>query len=110
VSVLFSDGTSGTDAIWRLGRRHPDLKPAFIETSSPSCLQSLADVSGHPTPSMLRGEIDKFDRPEVPVNIFHIKPQFLEEVVAELDALGEQRLVILHGGETFQFSSKPNVR
>jgi len=102
-SVLFSGDTSGTEQIWTLGRRCANLKAAFIETSFPNRLQKLADASGHLTPSMLCRELAKFDRSEVPVKIFHIKPQFLEEVVMELEALGEQRLEVLHGGETFRF-------
>jgi hypothetical protein len=52
----------------------------------------------------------KFDRHEVPVKIFHIRPQFLEEGVTELEALGKQHLKVLLGGEIFRFSFKPKVR
>ena len=54
------------------------------------------------TPSMLAGELVKFDRPEVPVGIFHIKPQFLDELRTELAALNDPRLQILYGDEEFQ--------
>lgn len=103
VSVLFSGDTSTTEAIWELGRNTAGLQAAFIETSFPNRLHDLAIASGHLTPATLVQELAKFDRPDVPVKIFHIKPQFLEEVVTELDALGEARLQVLHGGERFQF-------
>jgi len=102
-AVLFSGDTASTEEIWELGRSCDSLCSAFIETSFPNRLQSLAEASGHLTPAMLAGELKKFDRPDVPVKIFHIKPQFLEEVVAELEALGEQRLQVLYGGEIFRF-------
>lgn len=100
--ILFSGDTAATEDIWQLVRGC-ELSAAFIETSFPNRLQSLAEASGHLTPAMLAGELVKFDRPDVPVKIFHIKPQFLEEVVAELEALGEQRLQVLYGGEIFRF-------
>jgi len=103
VSLLFSGDTAHTEEIWELGRRCRNLQAAFIETSFPNRLQGLAEASGHLTPLMLAGELRKFDRPDVPVKIFHIKPQFLEEVVAELETLGEERLQVLHGGELFRF-------
>lgn len=40
--------------------------------------------AGHLTPGMLTKELDKLDKPEVPVKIFHMKPQYLEEISAEL--------------------------
>jgi hypothetical protein len=61
----------------------------------------LAAASGHLTPALLRGELTKLGRDELPVKIFHIKPRFRDETVAELNALGDARLQILHGGEEF---------
>jgi len=103
-SVLFSGDTGVTEDIWQLGRGRRDLLLAFIETSFPDRLGGLAIASGHLTPSMLQGELAKFDRPDVPVKIFHVKPQFLAEVEAELAALGDLPLEILKGGENFHFA------
>lgn len=100
-SLLYSGDTGGTESLWRLARSCSRLAIAFIETSFPDRLAALAAASGHLTPATLRGELAKLGRDEVPVKIFHIKPQFLGEIVAELNALGEGRLQILHGGEEF---------
>lgn len=43
------------------------------------------------------------ERPQAAVKVFHLKPHFLAEIVAELDALEDPRLQILHGGEEFLF-------
>lgn len=102
-SVLFSGDTTCTEGIWALARACRELKAAFVETSFPDRLKQLAQASGHLTPALLAGELRKFDRPDVPVKIFHIKPQFLAEVVAELEALGDPRLQVLQGGEVFRF-------
>ena len=56
----------------------------FFETSFPDRLKSLTQQAGHLAPGMLTKELDKLDKPEVPVKIFHMKPQYLEEISAEL--------------------------
>ena len=56
----------------------------FFETSFPDRLKSLTQQAGHLAPGMLTKELDKLDKPEAPVKIFHMKPQYLEEISAEL--------------------------
>lgn len=102
-SVLFSGDTAATDTLWSMGRGCAGLKAAFVETSFPDRLAKLAAASGHLTPAGLRGELLKFGRADVPVKIFHMKPQFLKEILTELDALGDERLQVLQGGEEFLF-------
>lgn len=99
--LLHSGDTGVTGAVWSLARDCPQLKIAFVETSFPNRLAALAEASGHLTPALLRQELAKLGRDAVPVKIFHIKPQFLAEIVAELNALGDGRLQVLHGGEQF---------
>jgi hypothetical protein len=65
-------------------------------------LETLALQTGHLTPGMLDKELAKLDKPEVPVKIFHMKPQYLEEISAEL-ALCQKRCRILDGNERLVF-------
>jgi len=102
-SLLFTGDTATTESVWEEAQNYPDLKIAFVETSFPNRLEKLAMASGHLTPSLLQKELDKFARPEVPVKIFHMKPQFLGEIESELDALKDDRLQVLRGGEEFLF-------
>jgi len=51
---------------------------------------------------MLVKELDELDKPEVPVKIFHMKPQYLEEISAEL-ASCQKYVQILDGNERFVF-------
>jgi ribonuclease BN (tRNA processing enzyme) len=102
-SILFSGDTGSTDDFWEMGRTCPEIKAVFVETSFPNRLSELADASGHLTPASLRDELKKFDRTDVPVKIFHMKPQFLQEILAELNSLGDDRLQVLEGGEKFLF-------
>lgn len=102
-SVLFSGDTGATDDLWEMGKTSPELKAVFVETSFPNRLAELAEASGHLTPARLRDELIKFDRTDVPVKIFHMKPQFLQEILAELNSLGDDRFQVLQGGEIFLF-------
>ena len=74
----------------------------FVETSFPGRLELLAQQTGHLTPGMLIKELDKLDKPEVPVKIFHMKPQYLEEIGAEL-ASCQKQCRVLNGNERFIF-------
>ncbi len=100
-SLLHSGDTGATDALWSLGRCCPGLKSAFVETSFPNRLGELAEKSGHLTPAQLAKELDKLDRPDVAVKVLHMKPQFLDEILSELNDLGDGRLQVLRGGEEF---------
>ncbi len=102
-TILFSGDTAPTEDLWNLARSCPHLKAAFIETTFPDRLSELAMVSGHLTPASLQGELEKLARPAVPVKVFHAKAQFLEEILAELNDLHNERLQVLGGGEEFSF-------
>jgi ribonuclease BN (tRNA processing enzyme) len=102
-SVLHSGDTSTTADLWALGHGCNDLRLAFVETSFPNRLAEIATASGHLTPAMLQGELAKLARPELPVRIFHMKPQFIGEIRVELDELHDPRLQMLDGGEVFNF-------
>ena len=100
-SLFYSGDTSTTDAIWEMADSCPDLKIAFIETSFPNRLERLAHISGHLTPDMLKVELEKFGDRNIPIKVFHMKPQYLEDLQAELAALNDDRLQVLDGGEVF---------
>ena len=101
-AILYSGDTSTTEALWSFGKSADELAAVFVETSFPDRLETLALQTGHLTPGMLDKELAKLDKPEVPVKIFHIKPQSLEEISAEL-ALCQKRCRILDGNERFVF-------
>lgn len=101
-SILYSGDTSSTDDLWELGKGCERLAAVFVETSFPNRLEELALATGHLTPSLLSRELAKLDKPEVPVKIFHMKPQYLDEIRAEL-ACSQERCRILDGNERFVF-------
>lgn len=101
-AVVFSGDTAATDRLWEVASANPKLKAAFIETSFPNAMQDIADVSGHLTPQTLRDELPKLTR-DVPIFIYHIKPRFYDEVVAELKELREREIHILEQGRDYEF-------
>ena len=77
------------------------MAAVLVETSFPTRLEALAVETGHLTPGLLMKELEKLDKPEVPVKIFHMKPQYLEEITAELKVLLSCQL--LNDNERFEF-------
>lgn len=51
---------------------------------------------------MLEKQLTKLDRDDVPVYIFHMKQQYLDELHAELSQVPHPRLTVLNGGEIFE--------
>ncbi|PLX78395.1 MAG: MBL fold metallo-hydrolase [Desulfuromonas sp.] len=101
-SMFYSADTSTTDDLWQMARGCEDLKIAFVEASFPNRMENLAKISGHLTPAMLQQELLKFGDRDIPIKVFHMKPQFLEELQTELAALNDDRLQVLDGGEVFE--------
>lgn len=98
-TVLYSGDTHHTEDIWRLARQMPDLKAAFVESSYPDHMADLAVRSKHLTPSMLRKEFEKLGRPDLRLYVFHMKPRFRDQIVAELYALNIPNLSVLEEGQ-----------
>jgi hypothetical protein len=71
-----------------------------VETAFPNRLATLAKASGHLTPEMLREEIGKMP-PELPIWVYHIKPQLYQETAEELAKIDPTRIHILEQGKTY---------
>jgi ribonuclease BN (tRNA processing enzyme) len=97
---VYSGDTGPTDALWRLARTMPGLKAIIVETAFPNRLDELARVSGHLTPGMLQREIDKMPA-DLPIWVFHIKPQLFEETAGELANIDPTRIHTLEQGKTY---------
>lgn len=98
-TVLYSGDTHHTEDIWRLAGQVPDLKAAFIESSYPDHMADLAVRSKHLTPMMLRKEFEKLGRPDLRLYVFHMKPRFRNQIVAELRTLEIPNLSVLEEGQ-----------
>ena len=97
---LYSGDTGPTERLWRVAREMRGLRALIVETAFPNRLAALARVSGHLTPDMLRREIDKMPA-DVPIWIFHIKPQLFQETAEQLATIDPTRIHTLEQGKTY---------
>ncbi|MEX0799437.1 MAG: 3',5'-cyclic-nucleotide phosphodiesterase [Bacteriovoracaceae bacterium] len=104
VAVLFTQDTKATDRIWEIGKTYKNLKAIFCEVSFPNKLQNVADLSDHHTPASMKKEIAKMPG-KVPIYLGHLKPNYQEELIQEINALKEERLHILYADDVrFHFN------
>jgi len=96
---IYSGDTYETEALWSIAARTPNLKGAFIETSFPNEFHRLAQESKHLTPKLLEQEFTKIGRPDLPLYVFHMKPQFRERIAEQLQDLAIPNLTILQEGQ-----------
>lgn len=101
-AVLHIGDTGPTDQVWHVARQARHLKAVVVETTFPTRLEGLAEASGHLTPQTLEGELAKLGR-EVPVFVYHLKPQFLPEIRREIRGRFGSRVRILEQGATYEF-------
>jgi len=97
---VYTGDTGPTERLWKAAREMRGLKALIVETAFPNRMAPLARTSGHLTPEMLQREIDKMP-PDVPVWIFHIKPQLYEETAEELAKIDPTHIHILEQGKTY---------
>jgi cAMP phosphodiesterase len=102
-SIAVSGDTGPTHAFWREVNRAEGLRALLVETSLPTRLQELANLSGHLTPSTLAGELAKLDRNGFPILLYHLKPAFASEVRRELASLRLEHVRVLTMGDEFHF-------
>lgn len=96
---VYSGDTGPTSRLWEAAREMRGLKAVVVETTFPNRLGALARISGHLTPEMLVREMDKM--PDLPVWVYHVKPQFYEETAEELARIDSGRIEILEQGKTY---------
>ncbi|HEY3065684.1 MAG TPA: 3',5'-cyclic-nucleotide phosphodiesterase [Methylomirabilota bacterium] len=96
---VFSGDTGPTEALWRAARGL-NVKAVVLECAFPNRLGAIADASRHMTPARVRREMEKLP-PNVPVWIYHVKPQFAEETAEELARIDGARLLMLEQDKTY---------
>ena len=97
---VYRGDTGPTERLWRVAKDMRGLKAIIVETAFPNRLHALARVSGHLTPEMLQREIDKIPA-DVPIWVYHIKPQLLQESAEELANIDPTRIHTLEQGKTY---------
>lgn len=97
---VFSGDTGPTEAIWKAARGLRGLRAIILECAYPNRLAGLADVACHMTPERIARELPKLP-PGVPVWIYHLKPQFYDEIADELSRIDPARVSIVEQDKTY---------
>jgi ribonuclease BN (tRNA processing enzyme) len=83
--ILFTGDTGYNQELFDLIRfLGPELKACFIEASFPNRMDKIATVSHHLTPNLIMKGLDGVLSPSTRVIAYHIKPKYMDEVIAEL--------------------------
>jgi len=94
--VIYTADTGNTDRIWQVANAQPNLKAIIMDCSFPNAYQHLADISGHMTPSGMMKDLQKLEKlGSVPVYLYHMKPESLNVMTAEVEALDVPHLRML---------------
>lgn len=97
-ALAYAGDTGPTDRFWKK-LAACDVKCLIVETSFPNRLEKLALASGHLTPSLLEKEIGKMRAPPERIRVMHLKPQYIKEIEAEIEALERENIDFLREGE-----------
>ncbi len=73
----------------------------MIETKFPNDLQMVADAAGHLTPKTLVKELEKIRDQKVPISLYHLKPDRIDELIGEIKELKDSRISIMKIGDKF---------
>ncbi len=101
-ALFFTSDTGATERAWQVVNECDKLRAVLIDLSFPRELTELARVSGHHSTATLVEEITKL-RPEVMVYGVHLKMPYRDRIIAEVEALGNPRLVVAEVGREYQF-------
>jgi cAMP phosphodiesterase len=92
-AALFALDTGPTEEIWEVASRTPHLTTAFVDVAFPDEMSTLAEASGHMTPSVARTNISRL-RVDVRKIASHLKPAYYEQIVDQLGRLAIPNLSI----------------
>jgi len=97
---IYSGDTGPTEALWKAAHDVGGIGAVILECAFPNRMAALADIARHMTPELIRRELDKMPD-DVPVMIFHVKPQFYDEIGEELGVVGGARITMLEQDRTY---------
>jgi len=96
MQFIYTADTGSTDRIWEVANAQPNLKGIIMDCSFPNAYQHLADISGHLTPNGMIQELEKFKNlNQVPIYLYHMKPESLNIMTAEVERLKPSHLRML---------------
>lgn len=101
-SIVITGDTGPTELLWEAANAESNLKAVLTEIAFPNRLQKVADLAGHFTPGMFKSEMSKL-KSDVPLLIYHLKPEYIKELQREIKALKLPKLKLLKMKQRFTF-------
>ncbi len=102
-SLVFTGDTGPNDALWERVNGIENLRYIIIETAFSDKDRELAELSKHLCPSLLAGELAKFER-EADIYITHLKPSEFALTMQEIEELqGRLQPRMLLNNQVFEF-------
>ncbi len=101
-SIVITGDTGPTDLLWLAANKETRLQAVFTEIAFPNRLQRVADLAGHFSPQMFKMEMGKLQH-DVPLFIYHLKPDYYEELKKEIKALKVRNLKLIKAKQEFRF-------
>ncbi|HUU03350.1 MAG TPA: 3',5'-cyclic-nucleotide phosphodiesterase [Myxococcota bacterium] len=98
-AFVYTGDTGPTERLWKSVNGLKDLRLLMIECKFPNDMQVIADAAGHFTPRTLVRELAKVRNDSVPVLLYHLKPDRIEEILQEISSLADSRIRIMKIGE-----------
>lgn len=98
-TLLYTGDTGPTEEIWQYAS---GIDALIVEVSFPNSMESLALVTKHLTSSLLKVELEKIEVLPKRILITHPKPQYVELIRTEVEALGLKQIELLHDGAVFE--------
>src|SRR2546428_75483 len=89
-----------SETLGRAARGLHGPRAVILECAFPTRLGPLAEIAKHLTPALISRELDKLP-PDLPVLIYHVKPQSHGELAEGLEGIGSARLSILEQDRTY---------
>ncbi|MCM0083524.1 3',5'-cyclic-nucleotide phosphodiesterase [Geomonas sp. Red32] len=98
-SLLYTGDTGPCAPLWEMAGH---LSALVIEVSFPNELEELASMTGHLTPLLLQKELKKLPAPPGRILITHLKPQYYDQITAQLAALGLAGVEVMRDGDVYE--------
>jgi len=102
-AVAISGDTGPTERFWDAVNNAPNVKGLFLETSFPNEMADIAGLSLHLTPEMAVGEVNKLRNKDIPVYLYHLKPNYLDVLQKELSRINHHECSILKMDDVLEF-------
>jgi len=104
-SVVFSGDTGPVSDLWKKVGQLKKIHAVFIECSFSRRQQEMAKMTCHLCTADIDNELAKTGRKtEFPVYLYHLKPEYTQEIIAEAQALNSLQLKVAKSGDVLLFS------